>query len=186
VASYYINEDGSHTIFAQYMRRGVLTTDVIFPETVATATKYIKRRKGFKGALQHVYGVHSNADLVRMVFSVFIKKVLLRVADGDLYMFPGRTKAHIVLKSPPLDVVKRLRQEGYYRDYDIIRANFKIPAFHVDFGPYSRLWDCKVIVPRSIGNRALRNAENGKIPWIVIPKTTDRDVRYERCDDGDL
>jgi hypothetical protein len=186
VADYKINADGSHTIFARFMRKGVLTINAIFPETVEIATRYIKRRKGFKGALQHVYKVHSNADLTRLVFATFLRKLLIRVADGGMYMFPGRTKAHMVLKSMSIEDVKRLRQLGKYRDYDIIRADFKIPQFFVDFGPYARQWDFEVIVPKEIQNRAFRNAENRQIPWLVIPKTLDRDVRYDRCDEGDL
>jgi hypothetical protein len=186
VASYKINPDGSHTEVHKFMRLGVLTFNEIFPETPETAKKFIKRKPKSKGALQHKYVVHSNADLVRKIFSVFLMKVLIRVIDGDLFMFPGITKAHLVAKAARKECVQGLHSHGCLKDYDLVKAGYKVPNICLDFGPFSRRKDFQLYIPKYLRQRMLKNAENGQIPWITINKTISRDVQYEECDDGDL
>lgn len=167
----------------KYSRKGVLTLTHIFPSVPATAEKYIKRKKGVKGELQSIYHMHDNSQLVRMIFTTFLRKVLCRVVDGDLFMFPGKTKTHIVVKSIEDGDIKRLRKSGWRPKYNIVKAKFKIPIVKIDFGPFSRREDAVIHVPSPWFEQALKNAENDKYSWITIPKTLDRDVRDERYND---
>ena len=167
-------------MLARYSRKGVSSTKEIFPATPDTAKKLLKKRKAFEDVnLQKKYGVHDNSVLVRKIFARFLVKIMERVAAGELFMMPGITKSHITLKPIPDACVRKMRKRGLYADYDIVRAGFKIPSFQYDFGPYSSRKDVQVYVPRSIMQKALRNAENGQISWTHIPKTFDRDVQDE-------
>jgi len=174
---YRINPDGSKTMLTRYSNKGVCSTKAIFPTTPDTAKKLLKKKRCCEHAnLQKVYGVHDNGCLIRKIFARFMVKVMERVANGELFMMPGITKSNITLKPIPDDCVRKMRKRGLYADYDIVRANFKIPSFQYDFGPYSSRKDVRVHVPRSIMQKALRNAENGQISWTHLRKTYDRDV----------
>lgn len=177
---YSINTDGSRTIHSRYSKKGISTLKAIFPSTKETSEKYLKKKKESESVnLQKKYSVHDNSMLVRNIFSSFLLKILSRVSDGDIFMLPGATKANITLKQIPEKEVKKLRQKGFYSDYDIVKADFKIPKFSFDFGPYSNKRDVGIYVPSSIKNNALNRAQNKEIAWTYIPKTFDRDVRYE-------
>ena len=178
MSQYTINPDGSRTIYSRYTQKGVCTLMEIFPKNTDTSKKFIKRKRGYeKVSLQTIYKVHDNSYLVRKIFSRFIFKILTRIALGDIFEMSPRTKAHLVVKSMPDEVVKKVRQKGYYSDYDIVRAGFKIPEFIYDFGPYSRRRDVKISVPVALKKETLKRAENRQIQWSYIPKTFDRDVQ---------
>jgi hypothetical protein len=149
----------------------------IFPKSVATSKKFIKKRKGFSGNLQTTYKIHDNSYLVRKIFSRFIFKILTRISTGDVFEMSPRTKAHLVVKPIPDQIVKKIRQKGYYSDFDIVGAGFKIPVFTYDFGPYSKRNDVRISVPMSLKKKTLKRAENRQIQWTHIPKTFDRDVQ---------
>jgi hypothetical protein len=175
--NYRINEDGSKTILSRYAFKDVRTLASIFPMTQETSKKYLKRKKGYeKFALQKKYRFHDSSELVRAIFTTFLLKVLARVADGDLFIMPGSTRANIALKQIPDKEVRKLRQMGRFADYDIVKAGFKIPRFALDFGPNCRRKDLGIYVPPTLMQRALRNAENRQIPWIYLPKTYNKDV----------
>lgn len=162
------SKDGE--VFARYSKRWACTLNYIFPEDPVATRKILKRRPDSTGKLLKIYNVHTNSQLVRMIFTTFLNKVLERVADGDLFKFPGKTEAHIVLKPIPDNEAQELRQRGYYDDYDIVKAGFKIPRFSFDFGPRYQRKDRGVYVPPELMQRALKNAENGQIPWTNLPK----------------
>lgn len=169
----YIIDGNDNKIISKFDFTGILTTKALFPNHWKD---YLKRKKGVKCCLEHKYNLHDNSSLVRLIFTRFLVKVLTRVADGDLFMFPGGTKTHMTLKPIKEDQAKKLRQAGLFKNIDIVKANFKIPRFTIDFGPYSRKFDFRVYVPRHLEDRSFRNAENGQIPWMNMPKTFDRDV----------
>ena len=171
---------------SRYTRKGVLSLTHIFPNVPETALKYIKRKKGAQVKLQRKYMVHDNSQLVRFIFTAFLKKVLMRVLDGDMFMFPGTTKIHLVIKSKPDKSVRYIRQHGNDSTYDIVAAGFKMPELHLDFGPFSRHKDMLVHISYRLFRYMLRMAELGKYSWITIPKTLDKDVRDERYYAGDL
>jgi hypothetical protein len=177
MAEYVINPDGSRTIKARYSKKFIKNSTDLFPVSKETTKKYLKKKPEAKGVwLQDKYNVHDNSRLVRKIFCRFLDKVMSRVADGDPFIFPGSTKANIVLKQTPDREVKKLRQMGKFADYNIVKANFKIPRFVLDFGPNSRRKDLGVYVPPRIQRKALKNAENGKLSWIYFPKNFNKDV----------
>lgn len=175
---YSINPDGSKTIHSRYSNKGVCTLREIFPESIATSKKFLKRKKGYeKVSLQAIYGIHDNSCLVRKIFSRFIFKILTRISTGDIFEMSPYTKAHLVVKPMKDEVAKKVRQKGYYADYDIVKAGFKIPEFIYDFGPYSKRRDVKISVPITLKRETLKLAENRQIQWMYIPKTFNRDVQ---------
>jgi hypothetical protein len=177
MSQYKNNPDGSKTMFSKYSNKGVCTLNYIFPTTPETSKKYIKKKKEYADVnLQLKYNQHDNSALVRKVFSRFLVKMLSRISDGELFMMPGITKAHITLKPIQDENVKKLRQKRKYADFDIVKAGFKIPYFTYDFGPYSQRKDVKIHVPIAIRQEVLKRAENRQIQWTHIPKTFNRDV----------
>lgn len=153
-----------------YKRYGVCTMKHIFPTNKDTTAKLLKRVRGSKGKLQLIYGTHDNSELVRQIFNRFMFKVMSKVVEGDIFVFPGTTGAFIAIKPMKDERVKTLRQEGFLPEYDIMKAGYKIPGFFFDFGPrYSRN-DRGIYIPKEMYKKALKNAENGLIPWTKIPK----------------
>jgi hypothetical protein len=178
MSQYTINPDGSKKVFSRYTIKGVCTLNNIFPVSTKTTKKYLKKKKAFKDAqLQEKYGLHDNSALVRRIFSTFILKMLARVANGDIFIMPGSTQANITLKPIPDKTIKKLRQRGIYSNVDIVRMQFKVPQFIYDFGPFSRRDDIGIHVPPVLKQHAFKQAENGQIPWMYIPKTFNRDVQ---------
>ena len=172
--------------FARYPISGYLTLSTFFPNGVETAKKYIKRKKEAKGDLQDIYGTHDRTMLVRIIFHTFLNKIVDKLIDDKMFKFPGTTKTVMVVKSYPDLDIKRMRQKGKYKDIDLTKTYFKIPHVVVDFGPYTSKYDYGVYIGKEKDRELIKRAENGLISWIKIPKTLDRDVRNERCDDGDL
>lgn len=162
----------------RYMKHEARSMAFLFPQTKETGRKYIKKRPEFKTgiALQDKYVVKDNACLARKIFSRFLMKVLTRVSQGELFVFPGCTQATITLKKTPDNEVKKLRQMGKFADYDIVAADFQIPRFRLDFGPKSRLRDMGIHVPPRIMSEALKRAENREIEWLYIPKNYGKDI----------
>jgi len=161
--------------YPKYNRLGVCTMKHIFPTDKNTTPKLLKRKNGTKGKLQDKYKVHDNSELVRQIFNRFMYKVMERVANGDVFQFPGTTGANIAIKPMADDRVKELRQDGFLPDYDIAKAGFKIPGFFFDFGPRYARKDRGIYVPKDLFRMALKNAEDGVLPWTFIPKSLNHD-----------
>lgn len=171
MARFGYNPDGSVTVYSRYDNKLVPNLMHIFPDDGGDiAKRLLKRKKGNKDKLRKVYHIDTHSSLLRKIFRVFLEKIFDKVADGHLFMLPGITKAHIVLKAIPDKEVKFLRQNGYYKDYDIVAAGFKIPRFVLDFGPNSRLRDMQIYVPLKYREKAFKNAQEGKIPYTTIAK----------------
>ena len=168
MATYKINDNGEREYFARFERSGVLYLKYIFPDDRNTTGKLLKTKNG--GNLRDLYTSHTRSVLVRKIFYTFIMKVLKRVASGDLFLFPGTTGAHIVLKKTPDKEVKMLRQLGKFMDIDIVKAKFNIPRFTFDFGPKYTRKDRQIYVPKWLQQLAVKNVENGTIPWTLIRK----------------
>ena len=163
---------------SRYLHKGVCTLLEIFPRNIATSKKFLKKKKGHVStSLQDIYGLHDNSDLVRKIFSRFMMKILTRISYGGFFEMSKFTKAHLVVKPIPDQLVKGMRQRGFYSDFDIVKSGFKIPRFTYDFGPYSRRKDILISVPIGLRKETLKRAENRQIQWTLIQKTFNRDVQ---------
>ena len=169
---YSFNPDGSKNIISKYTTIGIATLNKIFPNGRETASKYIKKRPGVKVELQRKYHTHDNAEFVRLVYVTFLMKVLERVAQGEVFVLPGITGAHMHLKINPK--TSRFKSEYF------------IPSFRLDFGPKNRFPDFGVYVPPRLYNEAVERSKKGQIDWIVIPKTGRIYDKDERPDGRDV
>ncbi len=167
--------DKTEVYRSKYNRKGVATMKNIFPTDKDTTAKLLKRTKDSKGKLQLKYRVHDNSELVRQIFNRFMYKVIERIIKGDLFMFPGTTGAYIAMKPMKDERVQELRQDGFVPEYDIVKAGFKIPGIFFDFGPRYNRKDRGIYIPKDLFNMALKNVENGLIPWTNIPKAIKHD-----------
>lgn len=165
---YGYDKDGNKEIYARYDRRYMPTLKDIFPEERVTG-KIIQWKTAGIDVRIH-FNIQSKSALVRRIFNEFLIYVLELVAEGNTVMMPGQTGSYISLKPIPDKEVKLLRQTGKYKDYNIVRANFKIPKFVYDFGPGWKRPDMQIYPTRRIQNLALRNAESGKFNYIEYRK----------------
>lgn len=169
--AYSIDANGNKKPYSTYTRVGVPTLTRIFPNDPENTKKLLKKAKNaHKGRLQDLYRTRDNAALIRKIFYTFLLKILKRVASGDVFILPGKSKANILLKQIPNEEVKNLRRRGKYMNIDIIKSGFQIPRFTFDFGPKSRKKDVQIYVGSDLQEKALKNAENRSIPWTLIPK----------------
>ena len=166
--------DGEIIMYSKYTRSGVLTLHNIFPDDSTTGS-LVQRKKDTPG-IATTYGVTHKADLVIDIFVDCLKIVLRKVTEGDLFMLPGTTGAHIVLKKTPDKEVRLLRQLGKYDNIDIVKAKFNIPRYTFDFGYKSTRRDRQIAVPEELRQQAFRNVENGVIKWITLRKRLDDDI----------
>jgi hypothetical protein len=174
MATYKYDKNGNKIPFMRYDKAAAKTLVNIFP-LEKKISNLIKTVPSYKGNLAKQYRVQSLPKLARLIFYNFIKKIMFRVAAGDVFVLPGKTGAYIALKKYKNDSVKKMRQMGFYDNVDIVKARFNIPYFAFDFGPrYPRL-DAKVYVPRYISDIALKNVEENKIPWTQFRKQ----LRYD-------
>lgn len=168
---YTYNSDGSKKILGKYTTKGVATLNRIFPNDKETAQNYIKKRPGVKVELQRKYHTHNNAEFVRLVYTTFLMKVLEHVAEGEVFILPGKTGAHIHLKVNPKS--------------HKLKTDYFIPSFRLDFGPKNRFPDFWIYVPPRLYKEALERSKKGQIDWITIPKTGrvyDEDERFNGRD----
>lgn len=143
----------------------------IFPPGREVGARFIKRSKNYpKGKVKAPSGAKDHAALARMIFKSFIAIIFKRIAAGDTFMFPGSTGSYIGLEPIPDNEIKKLRQSGKYTEIDIIKANFKVPRFILNFGPRNKIWNAQVHVPKAIRDIAFRNAENGGFSYIEFRK----------------
>lgn len=163
-----------------------ITLKDIFPNGPETAKKYIQRKKDAKGDLQDIYKTHDRTMLVRIIFHTFLNKLIDRAINDEIFLFPGSTKAKLLVKSYSDIDIRRMRQSGKYKNINLMKTGFKIPVVVIDFGPFSRRKDYRVYIGKEKNAELIRRAENGLISWVKLPKTLDRDVRDEGCDEGDL
>lgn len=172
--AYSIDANGNKKTYSRYTRIGVPTLTRIFPNDPENTKKLLKKSKdASKGRLQDLYRTKDNSALVRKIFYTFLIKILTRVASGDLFLLPGKSKASISLKQIPNEEVKALRKKGKYMNIDIIKAAFQIPRFTFDFGPKSRRKDVQIYVGSKLQKEAIKNAENRSLAWTIIPKITE-------------
>ena len=169
MATYRYDENGDKVQIRKYETIGAKTLTDIFPEAKETAAMIV-RKPGVKGRLADKYKVRSSSRLVRLIFFKFMTKMLLHVAEGDIFTFPGKTGAHILLKPVDDKNVRTARKNGKMKDIDIVKANFKVPTFVYDFGPHNMRKDITVRVPKYLYMIAVHNAEEGKIPWRTFRK----------------
>ena len=169
MATYRYDENGNKVQILKYERIGAKTLTDIFPEAKETAAMIV-RKPEVRGRLADKYKVRSSSRLVRLIFFKFLTKMLLHVAEGDIFKFPGRTGAHIVLKPINDRYVRKARQNGNMKDIDIVKANFKVPMFIYDFGPTKMRRDVVVYVPKYLYMIAVHNVEEGKVPWTTFRK----------------
>lgn len=169
--AYSIDVNGNKKFYSTYSRLGVPTLTRLFPNDPENTKKLLKKSKTARtGRLQDLYNTKDNSGLVRKIFYVFLLKIIKRVANGDLFLFPGKTNANITLKYIPSDEVKKLRQMGKFMNIDIIKSRFQIPRFTFDFGPKSNKKDMQIYVGPELHQTALKNAENGSLALITLKK----------------
>ncbi len=168
----YGRKGDKKVMYSRYDVHAVPTlVTTFFPNDNEYSAKLLKKKKSFKGKIGPHYSSGSNSALIRKIFQFAVEKILEKVAEGHIFVLPSSTEAYIALKPTPDEEVKYLRQNGYFADYDIRRARFKIPRFTFDFGPYnSYLKDVQIHVPKYIRDRAYENAQNGKIPYTTMTK----------------
>jgi len=174
MATYKYDENGNKVQMLRYEKMHAVTLADIFP-LEQKVTKMLKKERWVTGNLAKQYRVQSLPKLVRLIFYTIIKKVLLRVANGDVFVLPGTTGAYIALKKLPDASARKILQKGRYSNYDIAKAGYVIPIFVFDFGPKKLRKDASIYVPRYISDIALRNAEERKIPWTTFKKRLDYD-----------
>ena len=165
----YSHINGKKVIHSRYSKTGVLRLSAIFPDAKET-TDLLQRKRESKGKLQTIYKVHNNSGVVRKIFYTFLFRVLEEVANGELFMYPGRTRANICLKPIAKDRVKVLKSKGKYDNINTIASGGKIPQFRFDFGPNTMRRDISIYVPKHLSDLAIQNAEEGKLTWQRFSK----------------
>lgn len=156
-------------IRGKYTRWGVLSTSDILKNNIKTID-LLEVDSSVKQPIRYEYNIRSKIALIRQIFFEFIERMLEDVADGHIFLFPGAFQAHIFLEETPKEEVKYLRQRGYFKDYDIVRARYRIPRFRLKLGPTSKAYAWQVRVPPKIRDKALRNVEEDKIPFRKLLK----------------
>ncbi len=184
--SFSYNADGSIQLYARYSPH-VPTLKYLFP-TCKETSNMVKRVKGCKvERIDKHYNCRNNSDLVRKIIRRLLYKILTRVAEGDLFIFPSTTQASITLGKIPDEEVKMLRQMGKFKDINIVKTGFVIPRFEYDHGPGSRRRNKMIYVPKHIEQKSFRNAEEGKIPYTkLMKKKRQYDSEARRFTPGNL
>jgi len=168
---YKLDANGNKTVVSQYCRKGVPNLNTIFPDDPENTKKYLKKKRGARaGKLQKLYNTHDNASLIRKIFATFLLKILDRVADGHLFVFPGTSGSYFALKPMSPQATAIAKKAGKLEGYNLTAANYKVPRFVLDFGPKSRKKDIIIYAGKDLKNKAAENAQAGKIPWTIINK----------------
>jgi hypothetical protein len=165
---YGYDKDGNIQIYARYSRRYMPSLLDIFPEDRETGKLLEWSKQGTD--VRRDFNIQSKSTLIRRLFKEFLFFLLDKVADGNTILLFGNTGSYIALQSTPDAEVRRMRQMGKYADYDIIRANFKIPRFIFDFGPRKKRDPAQIYPGKKLQKKALRNAEEGKLTYVEYRK----------------
>lgn len=111
--------------------------------------------KNVKRGKQRIIRRH-RLNTARTLLFNFLEIVMERVAKGDTFVLPSGDK--IYARAIPQDIVKKLRQEGHFKDIDIIKANYQIPEVVYQFKKgVIRL----IYMPKRYREMLYRNLENG-------------------------
>lgn len=168
----YSIKGGKKVVHSRYSKTGVLGIGAIFPNDKDLAKSLLQKKANLpKGTfLKKIYGVENNSALIRRIYTTFLFKVLNRVANGELFVYPGKAMSNICLKTIPTNKIKELKSKGKYKNINLLLSDGKIPQFVFDFGPKHFRLDIPIYVPKELSEKAIKNAEEGKIPYQIIEK----------------
>lgn len=121
-------------------------------------------------------------EIAEYIVRSFIIRMLIHVAEGNVFLWPGKDNIRILLKYKPLDEIKYLFDKGKITDIDLHKSGFKYPIFVIDFGNINKK-DWRIHVPRSIQLIANENLENGMT--LVKYIKNGGDIHFNGFNSGD-
>ena len=154
--------DDNELIFrSKYSHEGAYGMDDIFGRNYKTS-----RLVGYKKHHSSKdYGKDVKYLVARMVFYDFILVMLEQLTYGGIFMFPGTSGAHIVLRKHKRATVNKLVDLGIISKQDMIRTNYVLPYFEFNYGPNIRRKPKMIKVPEMIMQKAYDNVLAGKVNW---------------------
>lgn len=149
----------------------MLTLKDIFPDDPKATKELLQAKKDTpKGKLQTFYNVRDNSALVRKIFRLYMKSVIVDVISGNcLYQFPGNSKAEVYMRNLPDNLVRSRRQRGYLKDFDLLATNYKVPRLTYSFSRRSSRQKLEVYVPKDYYAKIIEHANSGQ-PFSKRPK----------------
>lgn len=169
MAQYHINVDGKKYIYSKYTKKGICSVKHIFPN--GKETSKLIRTKNKKVRVDLLYKAKHKSELVRMIFINLFKIIIDKAAEGHMFVLPSTTGSNICLHPIPLHELKYLRQNGYYKDINVIKCNLQVPRFVFDLNKPKSYYSVRINVPKEYENKAFRLAEQQKLSWTYkIPQ----------------
>jgi hypothetical protein len=139
----------------------------VIPENTR-ATGYLFNYKPYISVTEDTY---DKTDVARRIFARALYKVFERVVDGDVFISPKQDKFYV--RSVPDHIVRQLRQDGHYLDYNLQKTNFTLPQVVCE--PYCKLRKIRgksIALPTLLRTRLRKNLEEGKLklPKVLFDK----------------
>lgn len=146
--------------------------------------KMLKKKKGKQpGRLRDIYGGNDNGAVTRLIFKMFLWKVLNKVIEGDVFVLPLSSRPNIYADSLSDESIQKARQNGKYNFVNLRKTNYKIYTLKYGFGSKVRRNDYDIIVPKELYAKFVQNQNNGQ-SYSRIPKIHNviRNRRFTRRD----
>jgi hypothetical protein len=158
---YFINEDGDLIFRSKYSHEGAFRIEDIFGKNYKTGILVQMK----KGSSWKDYGIHAKYMIAHMVFYDFMIELFLRLTDGGMFMFPGKSEANIALKTYDSKVIDRFMDLGIITKRDLDLTGGKWPYFEFHYGPRFRRRAKHIKTPKWIRDLAIKKAKIGQISW---------------------
>jgi len=158
-------QNGELVQHSKYDASLMLTLMDIFPNNKVLSRDFLlKKEDAKKGKLRNIYNTKDNSALVRKIFRVFLKEVLLEIAKGNCkFQFPGKIKAEIYVGYLRDEEVKKNRKKGKMKDFDLFSTNYKIPYIQYKFSDKSRRQSLFIYINKRLYKKLVETANEGKV-----------------------
>ena len=151
---------------AEYDTSLMLTLKGAIPNDPATAKELlIKTKDAPAGKLRDIYHTKDNSALIRKIFVVCLKAILLEISMGRCkFIVPQKGKFNPAIYMGELrdDVVQGQRKRGKLNKFDLLMGDYKIPYLKYKMSPGTRRPDLMIYVNKTIYQEIVDHANSGQ------------------------
>lgn len=162
--STHIYRDNKLVKVSNYDTNLMLCLTNIFPNDKYLAASYLQKKKDVTGKLRDIYNTKDNSSLVRKILRVFLKTLILDMVQGNCaFNFPGHSKAEMYVGYIDDTNLKKVRQRGSLKDFDLLATNYKVPCIKYKFSKKSHRQELQVYLNKKLYKEFIDTANSSKI-----------------------
>jgi hypothetical protein len=139
-------------------------TELLAMDRATTKSWLEKVDKNNKVRLREAYNTQDNNALLRKIFCSFLKRAIKVVVSGQgtfMLPFKGNGSAKIFVGFMPDELVKKQRQEGKLKYFDMLQTNYRVPLMKYRLSKSSLRPPMNIYINRMLYAELVETANKG-------------------------